>query len=100
MSHHRGGTLLTLLIGGAIGAGIALLLAPGTGEETRRRLMETVDDAADWATDACEDACDKLNDTTDKVRQIAADKKDDVVSAFEAGKDAFHRGKEKLMGEV
>ena len=73
MSHHRGGTLLALLVGGAIGAGLALIFAPDSGAATRQRIRDSVDGAGD--------------------------RKDDVVSAFEAGKEAFYRGKERLTKE-
>jgi gas vesicle protein len=33
-----------ILAAGLVGAGVALLLAPSSGEETRRRLSRTVDD--------------------------------------------------------
>lgn len=99
MSNHRGGTLLALLAGGAIGAGLALLFAPDSGAATRRRVRESVDDAGDWATDAYEEARSKVTESTEKVRQIAAGRQDDVVSAYEAGKEAFHRGKERLCKE-
>ena len=99
MSDHRGSTLLTLLLGGAIGAGLALLLAPDSGAATRRRIKESIGDAGDWATDAYEDACGKVTESTEKVKQIVTDRKDDVVSAYEAGKEAFYRGKERLTKE-
>lgn len=99
MSHHRSSTLLTLLVGGAIGAGLALLFAPDSGAATRRRIKESVGDAGDWATDAYDDARNKVTGSADKVKQIVTDRKDDVVSAYEAGKEAFYRGKERLTKE-
>lgn len=99
MSEHRGGTLLTLLIGGAIGAGLALLLAPDSGPALRQRIRGSVDDAGEWATDTFDEARDKVTEGTDKVKRIATDKKDDVVSAYEAGKEAFYRGKDRLTQE-
>jgi len=99
MSHHRSGTLLALLAGGAIGAGLALLFTTDSGAEARRRIRDSVDDAGDWATDAFDDARNKVTESTEKVKQMATDRKDDVVSAFEAGKEAYYRGKEKLCKE-
>jgi gas vesicle protein len=99
MSHHRSGTLLALLVGGAIGAGLALIFAPDSGAATRQRIRDSVDDAGDWATDAYDDARNKVTESTEKVKQIATDRKDDVVSAFEAGREAFYRGKERLAKE-
>ncbi|MEK7679480.1 MAG: YtxH domain-containing protein, partial [Deltaproteobacteria bacterium] len=49
MSGNRGNIVLAFLAGGAIGAGIALLFAPATGAEMRKRLKEGAHDATDWA---------------------------------------------------
>ena len=49
MSGNRGNMVLAFLAGGAIGAGLALLFAPATGAETRKRLKEGAHDATDWA---------------------------------------------------
>ena len=43
--------LISVLIGGIIGAGAALLLAPQTGKKTRKQIIEAADDARDYASD-------------------------------------------------
>jgi gas vesicle protein len=45
-----------LLIGALVGAGMALLLAPQSGEETRRLLARRARRLADDARDRCSDA--------------------------------------------
>lgn len=87
------------LLGGVIGAGLALLFAPSSGDETRKRIRDNVDDASDWAKDRYQDARYKASETSDKVRQFVGEKKEDLQGAFEAGKDAFHKGKERLKRE-
>ncbi len=47
---------LGLLIGAVLGAGTALLLAPASGDETRRRLRREARRAYVRGTDAVEDA--------------------------------------------
>jgi gas vesicle protein len=49
-----------LIVGAAIGAGLALLLAPQSGKRTRRRLVRSVEGLADSATDQWEDVSDEL----------------------------------------
>jgi gas vesicle protein len=49
-----------LIVGVAIGAGLALLLAPQSGKRTRRRLARSVEGIADTATDQWGDVTDEL----------------------------------------
>ena len=43
--------LVSFLIGGIVGAGLALLFAPQSGKKTRKQLAEMADEAKDYATD-------------------------------------------------
>ncbi len=43
--------LFSFLIGGAVGAGLALLLAPQTGAKTRRQIRHLAEDMADQASE-------------------------------------------------
>lgn len=90
--------LFAFLVGGVIGAGVALLYAPASGVETRRRVKDGLDDAGDWAKDKYENTCDRVTDGTEKVKQFISEKKEDLQSAIEAGKEAFHKGRERLAG--
>lgn len=45
------GVITGLLLGAVVGAGLALLLAPGPGDETRRRLGRTARRIGDRASD-------------------------------------------------
>ena len=50
-----------LLLGVAVGAGFALLMAPQSGRRTRRALVRSMEDVAD-------SAADRWGDVTDEVR--------------------------------
>lgn len=97
---RRGGTVLAFLIGGVVGAGIAMLYAPNSGAETRKKMKEGLGDATDWARDKYDDARQTVADTTGKVRQIVDEKKEDLKAAVDVGKEAFLRGKERLLRET
>lgn len=99
MSDRGGNTLLVFLVGAAVGAGLALLYAPSSGEEARRRIRDGVDGAGDWAYDKYSDTRDRISEGTDKVKNFTGDRKEDISSAYEAGKDAYHKGREKLLKE-
>ena len=44
-----GNVLLSFFVGGLIGAGVALLIAPKTGEETRRMIKELAEEVKEKA---------------------------------------------------
>ncbi len=99
MSDDKGSTLLVFLLGGIIGAGLAVLYAPDSGYETRRRLREGYDDAEDWAKDRIGDAKERIEGRTDKVKDLLGDRNEDIRDAIDAGKDAYHKGKDKFFKE-
>lgn len=100
MVNNRSNSLFAFVVGGVIGAGIALLYAPSTGAEARRKVREGMDDAGDWVKDKYTDAVDSVTDGAGKVKQVIVDKKDDVKEAYQAGREAYHRGKERLFRET
>ena len=51
-----GSIILAFVLGAITGAAVALLTAPASGEETRRRLGEKARDSADRARDMAEHA--------------------------------------------
>jgi len=88
---------MAFLIGGVIGAGVALLFAPASGIETRTRIKDGADDAGDWAKDRYQDARYRVSESGGRVRQFVTDKKEDLQAAFDAGREAYQRGKERLV---
>ena len=49
-NNNTGAVLISFLIGGIIGAGAALLLAPHSGKKTRKQIVDLTDDVRDYAT--------------------------------------------------
>ena len=95
MSSDRS-AFMAFLLGGVIGAGLALLYAPQSGAETRRRIRDGAEDAQDWARDTFDGAREKLSDGTEKVRHALSEKKENLKAAVEAGKDAYIRERDRL----
>jgi gas vesicle protein len=60
-----------VLIGGLVGAATALLLAPQTGEETRRTIGRYGNDFRDRAQDSFEDARERADATLADARRRA-----------------------------
>lgn len=85
MNERQGGSVVTgLLIGTAIGAGLALLLAPASGLETRRRLGETTKQLKDGAQD-------KFNRVKESFSKDGAKPSDIGPGSFADGRDDFRR---------
>ena len=48
--NKTGTVLISFLIGGIIGAGVALLLAPQSGKRTRKQMLDAAEDVRDYAS--------------------------------------------------
>jgi gas vesicle protein len=55
------------LLGAAVGAGIALLMAPEAGNRTRRRIRRVAGELRDTATDQLDDFADDVKARVDEV---------------------------------
>jgi gas vesicle protein len=81
----RGGSAFTgFVMGALVGAGIALLMAPATGTDTRKRLRETAQRLKNAAGN-------KLGDAQTTIGEI----RDDAKSAFMAGREAYTRNRQQ-----
>ena len=58
---NTGTVLISFLIGGIIGAGVALLLAPQTGRKTRKQILDAADDVRDYASGYAKKLKDKIS---------------------------------------
>ena len=79
------------ILGAAIGAGVALLLAPTSGEDTRRRIArgarrvkETALDALEELRDEFDDIKDRAVETVDQVKATARGVVEDVEEGAKA----------------
>lgn len=89
----KGAVVLSFIAGGVVGAGLGLLLAPVSGVETRRRLKEGAKEGMDIAKT-------RFDEGVGKVRELAVEKTEDVKAAYASGKDAFLKGRDRLLKEV
>ena len=77
------GTVITAFVLGAItGAAVALLVAPATGEELRRKLGERAREGADAANEAARQSREFMN------RQ-----RENVTQAVERGREAYQQAR-------
>jgi len=93
MAQNNSDKLVWFLAGSAIGAAIALLYAPQSGEDTRRYLGKQARRSRRALEDATEDLTERGRDLYEKGRRVADDAyekgrriADDAVEMFERGK--------------
>ena len=89
---NNGGFLSGFITGTLIGAGLALLLVPQTGEETRDLLRAKAREASNAARDAADDVYERGRDVLDLARTNLND-------AVVEGKTAAHEQREHLEAE-
>jgi len=90
---ERAGCLTGFLTGSLVGAGLALLLVPQTGEETRDLLRAKLREASNRARDTADDIYSKGRDALDQARAA-------VDEAVEEGNAAANEQREQLRHEV
>ena len=102
------GTFVTGLL---IGAGIALLFAPRTGEETRRQLQQRarrmtdqaqglVSDVRESVTQTIQSAKESVEERIDSTRQAVDFKRRQVSQAVDAGRAAAQQARVELEQRI
>ena len=90
MADNNGGANLAwFLVGAALGATAALLLAPQTGSETRDYIRRRTEEGRGKLTESSREALGKGREYYDRGKEIA----DDAAELFEKGKQALSRVK-------
>ena len=104
---EKSGGMGSFFLGLAIGAGLALLFAPQSGQETRQSIARGARRVRRAATDAVEGVTDKVADTFENAKQRVEDrinavrgaveeKKDHVERAMRAGREAAAQARQDL----
>ncbi len=105
-----GESLVFLLVGGLIGAGIALLYAPKTGRETREDISKLASKGAERVVDEKGVVQQRLSDYLSLISgkteelihggvKLADDKKEELLSAIKAAKRAFDEERQRFEEE-
>jgi gas vesicle protein len=64
---HVTSFLSGLICGAAIGAAVALLMAPDSGRKTRKRIHRAAEDLRETATDRWDEVADDVRDRVEEV---------------------------------
>lgn len=105
------GSVGSFLVGLGIGAAVALLFAPQSGEETRRGIRRKAQQVRDTAQDAVNGATERVMDTfenararveeqIDKAREAVELRKEQVSRAVNAGRQAARDARGDLEARI
>ena len=90
-------TLTALLTGAAIGAGLGLLFAPRSGEETREQLREWSDETSDQLQDGFRRANVSVSRSRSNVSARMKELREDLERL---SREAVESGQQRLQDEV
>ena len=108
---NTGNTLLALITGAAIGAGIGLLYAPDSGEKTRKKLKSESEKAQERFNKKYNETSSNLSEKAKKARldfeerlgetlSSASHKADDILSAMESKLEELRKQNSKLQKDA
>jgi gas vesicle protein len=96
------------LLGGVIGAAVALLYAPKSGRETRKDIARTarrvkretghlVEDAVDSINDFATDVKDKVTDVIERGKDLSDSAKREIIRNLEQGQKVMEKQKKRII---
>jgi gas vesicle protein len=77
-----GTVILAFVLGAVTGAAVALLMAPASGEETRRKLA-----------DRAREGADKAREVADQGRELWNRQRETFANAVERGREAYQQAR-------
>jgi len=83
---NSGSVLVAFVIGAVAGAAVALLYAPATGEETRRRLAERAREGREKAEGLAREG-----------REFITRQRETLATAVERGRQAFEEARKETL---
>lgn len=86
----------SFVLGALVGAGIALLFAPRSGEETQEELRDRARKIRDVAEERVKDASKQIEERLDTVRAEMQDRVDQVRDAVDHGRETAREARVDL----
>ncbi len=94
--HSALSTFALFLLGGAVGAAVALLLTPQSGKQTRQQIKEVSADVKEIVSSYYSQAHNKVSAVAVTGRELVKEGTPLFMAAIEAGKEAYEREREKV----
>ncbi len=86
-------TLISLVAGLALGAVAGVMLAPASGEKTRKKLMKKAEGLRDDLTDLVDKGQSMLKDAKGEAKKAAAQASKSVHDTMDEAKDSYEQAK-------
>jgi gas vesicle protein len=96
MDKKNGGFLDVLLLGGIVGAAIAVLFTPFSGEDARKKLKEKIDEVKNVPKEAAEDIKANSPETIAKTIESIEEGINRISSAIEEAKAAAEEKRKEM----
>jgi len=108
MSNYTGNTIIALLTGAIVGAGVGILFAPDKGSKTRKKIKNKFDETKDETIEKLNEMLEALqiksqevkSNLEDRVEAIVSDgsyKAEEVITLLEQKLDALKKQNAKLQ---
>ena len=88
--------VLSFILGGLVGAAMAVLYAPGEGTQTRGKLKDLTEEMKEKSGQLSEEWKEKAASFIEKGKEFVEQKRGILSSAFDAGKEAMKKEKEEM----
>ena len=96
MSNNNGGSKVAFFLAGmGIGAILALLFAPKSGEETREFITQKAGEGKEYVTARGRELRKQAEEAVEKAKDVVSKQKEQLSAALEAGKQAYQEEKGK-----
>ncbi len=88
----------SFFLGGLIGAGVALLVAPMAGKETREQIRGFAGNVREKADDYYEQIKETVTSTLENGKGLIEEKKRLITNAVQAGIETYEKKKQEMGG--
>ncbi|HEY8670351.1 MAG TPA: YtxH domain-containing protein [Terriglobales bacterium] len=94
-----GSGVFWFLAGLGVGAAVAILYAPQSGDATREILMAKAEEGRDFVKKRAKEAKEQAGQWADRGKEVYASQKDQIRSAVEAGRQAYREKVSAVEGD-
>lgn len=95
----NGGGILWFLAGLGIGAAVGVLYAPKAGKEIRDSILTAAEEGRDVVQERARKYREQAQEWADRGKDVISQQKDNIRSAFEAGRQAYRDANQEPASE-